>query len=210
MQQAADDTTREALAAFTVAELANAAEGRGVIDPGLQRYSGTGTVAGRAVTAACDFGSLAAVWSAVEGVPAGGILCIHGPGVSAYMGDLLAGDLVNRGFVAAVVDGYIRDRATLAAMPMTFMARGLYPMAHRREGNGQPQAVLSLGGVAVHPGDWIVADDDGVIVIVPEAVEAVLSRAHENEVIEQGVRRRVMAGASLPQAVRDEFASRAG
>lgn len=199
---------RERLGHLTVSALANAAEGKGVVDPGLFRYSGTGTVAGPAVTADCDEGSLQAVWAAIDGAPPGAVLCIHGPGISAYMGDLLAEDLARRGFVAAVVDGYIRDRAALAAMEMSFFARGLYPLAHRKPGAGRPGAPIVIGGVTIHSGDWIVADDDGIIVIPPEDLDGVLETAMTNEAIEAGIRARVEAGARLPDAVRAELANR--
>lgn len=201
---------RDRLAHLSVSALANAAGGKGVVDPGLFRYSGSGTVAGPAVTADCDEGSLQAIWTASDGAAPGAVLCIHGPGISAYMGDLLAADLARRGFVAAVVDGYIRDRATLAAMEMSFFARGLYPMAHRKPGAGRPMAPIAMGGVTIHPGDWIVADDDGMIVIPPDDLDRMLEAAADNEAIEAGIRARVAAGAKLPDAVQAELASRRG
>lgn len=197
------DRYRKRLSALTVSALANATEGKGVVAPGLFRYGGTGTVAGPAVTADCDEGSLQAVWAAADNAECGAVLCIHGPGVSAYMGDLLATDLANRGFVAAVVDGYIRDRATLATMEMSFFARGLYPLAHRRPGPGRPMVPIEIGGVTINPGDWIVADDDGVVVIPPADLDMVLDKADENASIEEQIIARVKAGARLLDAVRE-------
>lgn len=201
---------REKLTGLTVSALANAAEGRGVVAPGFNRYGGSGTVAGPAVTADCDEGSLEAVWAAVDDVEPGAVLCVHGPGTSAYMGDLLASDLANRGFVAAVVDGLIRDRAALSAMEMSFLARGVYPLALRKPGPGRPMVAVQLGGVTVNPGDWIVADDDGLIVIPPSDLDAVLEKAEENESIEAGIKARVRAGARIADAVKAELTSRQG
>lgn len=206
-RNAQDDSA--ALAGFAVSALANAAGGRGVLDPGLVRYSGAGTAAGPAVTADCDEGSLEAVWAAMEGMQQGAVLCIRGPGTSAYMGDMLASDLARRGVVAVIVDGYIRDRAALSQMGVTFLARGLYPMAHRRPGPGRPSVPLEIGGVRISPGDRVAVDDDGVIVIAPQDVSTVLAKAQENEEIEAGIRSRMAAGAGVADAARAELAARA-
>lgn len=191
------------LSSLSVSDLADATGGKGVVAPGLLRLSGAGTVAGRAVTADCAEGSLAAVWAAVEEAESGALLCVKGPGVSAYMGDLLAADLQNRGFAGAVIDGLVRDRSTLAKMPLSFFARGLTPVALRRPDPGRPMVPVEIGGVTINPGDWVVADDDGVVVIPSAEVDAVLGKADENARIEQLIMARVKAGAKIMDAVRE-------
>lgn len=191
------------LSSLSVSDVADATGGKGVVAPGLVRFSGSGTVAGRAVTADCAEGSLAAVWAAVEEAEPGALLCVKGPGVSAYMGDLLATDLQNRGFAGAVIDGLIRDRSTLAKMPLSFFARGLTPVALRRPDPGRPMVPVEIGGVTINPGDWVVADDDGVVVIPPAELEAVLGKADENARVEEQIMARVKAGARIMDAVRE-------
>lgn len=64
---------------------------------------------------------------------------------------------------------------------------GLTPVALRRQEPGRPMVSLTLGGVIVNPGDWIVADDDGVVVIDPVDVEAVLAGAKVTEAVHQAI-----------------------
>lgn len=201
-----DRSIADQLAALSASIVADGTGGKGVVEPGLIRFSGTGTIAGRAVTAACSEGSLQAIFAALEHAEAGAVLCVSGPGNSAYLGDLLASDLAKRGLAGAVIDGLIRDRATIATMPVSFFARGLTPMALRRPEPGSPMVPISIGGVTIHPGDWIVADDDGVVVIVPQDVDAVIAKAAENAQIEVRIMELVEAGAKITEAVRQALA----
>lgn len=184
--------------------VADVSEGRGVVSPGLIRFSGSGTVAGRAVTADCAEGSLRAVFPALDQAQPGDILCMTAPGTTAYLGDLLASDIVGRGLAGAVVDGLIRDRDAIAGMPASFFARGVTPYARRGSDPGQSMTPILLGGVRVAPGDWIVADGDGVIVVPPTAIEEVLAKAEENARIEERIMARIRAGEKVRDAVNAE------
>lgn len=201
-----DQAIADQLAALSASIVADASGGKGAVAPGLIRFSGTGTIAGRAVTAACSEGSLQAIFAALEHAEAGAVLCVSGPGNSAYLGDLLASDLVKRGLAGAVIDGFIRDRPTIAAMPISFFARGLTPVALRRQEPGSAMVPISIGGVTIEPGDWVVADDDGVVVIHPQDVDAVIAKAAEDARIERRIMELVEAGAKITEAVRQALA----
>lgn len=196
-----DQAVADQLASLSASTVADAMGGKGAVEPGLVRFTGTGTIAGRAVTAACAEGSLQAIFAALEHAGAGAILCVSGPGNSAYLGDLLASDLVKRGLAGAVIDGFVRDRATIATLPASFFARGLTPVAMRRQEPGSPMVPIMIGGVTIRPGDWIVADDDGVVVIDPADVAAVVAKAAENARIEARIMELVEGGAKVTEAV---------
>lgn len=189
------------LAALSSSLLADATGGKGAVAPGLMRFSGTGTIAGRAITADCDEGSLQAVFAALEHAQPGNVLCTVGPGNSAYLGDLLATNLIRHGIVGAVIDGYIRDRQAISSMPVTFIAKGLTPVNQRRREPGRPMVPVAIGGVTIHPGDWVVADDDGVMVIAPGEVEATLAKAEENARVEERIMQLVVQGVKVTDAV---------
>lgn len=200
---AAEMGTRQKLQALSTAALSDALAGAGVIAPGFLRYSGTGTVAGRAVTADCAEGSLLPVFEAIEHAGEGDFLCIRGPGNTAYLGELLAANIVNRGLSGAVIDGLARDRTAISAMPATFVAKGLTPVNLRRQVPGVAMQQVVLGGVEVMPGDWIVVDDDGVIVIPPAEVGGATDKARRAGVIEQRIRELILErGLPVPQAVK--------
>lgn len=202
--EAAIEGAANGLASLSSSIVADAAGGRGVIAPGLQRFAGRGTAAGRAVTAACAEGSLAAVFVALDMARPGDFLCVSGPGASAYLGDLLAADLVRRGLAGIIVDGFIRDRAAIADLPITVLARGVTPVARRGREPGLSMVPVEIGGVSVNPGDWIVADDDGAVVVSPEEVEAIVAAARENARIEERIMAHIKAGATIMEAVARE------
>lgn len=193
------------LASLTASAVSDASEGRGVLAPGLTRFSGSGTVAGRAVTADCAEGSLMAVFAALDQAQPGDVLCITAPGPSAYLGDLLAADIVNRGLAAAVIDGLIRDKDEIASLPVSIFARGTTPVARRGSAPGRSMVPIAIAGVQVNPGDWIVADSDGVVAIASEQVEAVLKQADENARVEERIMARIKAGAKVMDAVKQEL-----
>lgn len=204
---AAPGDTARRLAALSASSVADAAGGHGVVGPGLNRYSGSGTVAGRAVTADCAPGSLGAVFAALDQSRPGDVLCLTAPGPTAYLGDLLASDIANRGLAAVVVDGFVRDRDTLAGMTLSIFARGVTPAARRGREPGRAMVPIEIGGVPVSPGDWVVADGDGVVVVPPAELEAVLERAAENQRVEARILARIQAGASVMDAVDQELNS---
>lgn len=206
MAETDDSDIAGKLGGLSTSILSDARGGKGALAPGLIRFSGSGTVAGRAVTADCDEGSLQAVFAALEHAKPGDILCTVGPGNTAYLGDLLAANLLRRGLAGAVIDGLIRDRATISAMPITFVAKGLTPVNQRRQEPGRAMVPVTIGGVEIRPGDWIVADDDGVLVVPPAEIEATLAKAEENARIEERVRELLKEGVKVTDAVRQAVA----
>lgn len=199
--------TAERLRSLSASIVADATGGAGVVAGQMRRFSGTGTVAGRAVTAECADGSLMAVFGAVEHARPGDVLCMTAPGSTAYLGDLLATDLVNRGIVATVVDGLVRDTDTLATLSASFFARGATPAARRGDAPGRAMVPIEIGGVRVAPGDWIIADGDGVVVVPPERIEDVLAKAEEDARREERIMARIVAGEAVMDAVRAEIGS---
>lgn len=196
-----DQTLAKELSALSTAILSDARAGRGVVAPALSRYAGSGTAAGRAITADCDEGALQAVFTALEHAAPDDFLCIKGPGDTAYLGDVLATNLMGRKLAGAIVDGLVRDRDRIATMPLTIMARGLTPFNRRAKGPGRPMTAITIGGVDIAPGDWIVADSDGVIVIAPgEAADAVAGAAR-NAAIEARVGELIRQGMPVGEAV---------
>lgn len=190
------------LSRHSTSMLSDATGGKGVLAPGLLRYAGAGTAAGRAITAQCAEGSLQAVFAALEHARPGDMLCTVGPGNSAYLGDILATNLVRHGLVGVVIDGFIRDREAISQMPLSCHARGLFPVNQRRLEPGSPMVAVIIGGITINPGDWVVADDDGVIVIPPDEVDQALDKAGTNTLVERRVKELLAEGVKVNDAVR--------
>jgi 4-hydroxy-4-methyl-2-oxoglutarate aldolase len=80
-------------------------------------------------------------------------------------GELLATSAVKLGIRGIILDGTVRDAAALEALGLPVYARGLCPNGCKKDGAGEVGAIIACGGVAVRPGDIIVADRDGVTVV---------------------------------------------
>jgi regulator of ribonuclease activity A len=82
----------------------------------------------------------------------------------AVVGDMLAKKAVDNGWVGIVVYGCIRDSAALSAMPIGVKALGTHPVKTDKRGEGQRDLAVRFGGVTFRPGDWLYADEDGIVV----------------------------------------------
>jgi regulator of RNase E activity RraA len=84
---------------------------------------------------------------------------------NAGFGELLATSAVKAGVAGVIVDGPVRDAGALQSLGLPVYSRGLCPLGCNKDGGGEVGAIVACGGVAVRPGDIIVADRDGVTVV---------------------------------------------
>lgn len=82
----------------------------------------------------------------------------------AVVGDMLAKKALDNGWAGIVVYGYIRDSAAMGEMLIGVKALGTHPLKTDKRGEGQRDLPVRFGGVTFRPGDWIYADEDGVVV----------------------------------------------
>lgn len=138
---------------------------------------------------------------AVETAPAGSVLVIETGGDSegGVLGDILADRLRARGVLGAVSDGPMRDRVGLERVGLPVWCAGVVPPPAFASlwcaGHGGPVAV---GGATVLPGDPIVADADGAIVVPRALAPELLAAALEQDAFERWVIEEVAAGRPLP------------
>jgi regulator of RNase E activity RraA len=132
---------------------------------------------------------------------AGGSVAVIAAGAdarTAYWGELFSAAAKGHGAAGAVCDGPVRDVAKIRALGFDVFAPGSRPVDFRgRMRVVATNEVVRCGGVLVAPGDLVVADDDG-IVVVPAAVEAeVLARSVARATAERSVLAQLLEGASL-------------
>lgn len=118
---------------------------------------------------------------------------------AAHFGELSATSLKSRGCAGVVLDGGCRDVEFILGEDFPVFARYTTPQdcVVRWELLGRGDVTIMIGGVRVAPGDWIVADHDGIVVVPGEEVEAVLAEAEDKASTESEIRAAVRAG-SLP------------
>ncbi len=153
-------------------------------------------VAGRARTARIVPGQNAAIHRAIRDAQPGDMLVVDGAASDRFghFGDLLAEGCQQRGMTGGVFDCTIRDSADIAALGFQVFARGFHPEATAKNDPGDTDIAVTVGGVLVTPGDIVVGDDDGVVVIPARIADEVLDQVAEVAAREQEIRGRILAG----------------
>jgi regulator of RNase E activity RraA len=137
---------------------------------------------------------------AIEECPAGAVLVIDGcgRGAVATFGDILAARLKHRGVAGVVSDGGVRDAAGVIDVGLpVFCAGPAAPASITALADGDLQVPIGCGGVAVLPGDAIVGDDDGVVVIPRSMLDEIVEGAVEQERHERFILMQVQRGAPV-------------
>ena len=112
----------------------------------------------------------------------------------------------NKGVVALVTDGVVRDLEGLNAVGIPVFARGLTPNSPHKDGPGEIGTPISLGGVVIEAGDVLVGDVDGVVVVRRESLDAVIAALDGVKAKEAAMDSQVRAGANQPAWLEQAFA----
>lgn len=129
---------------------------------------------------------------------------VHGQTEAGYWGEILSHAALAQGLGGLLITGGVRDSATISALEFPVFAvnvclRGTAKDAH---GNGRLGAGLRIGGVEVHPGDTVVGDADGAVVVRATAVERVAAAAHARDAAEQEALERLRRGDTTLEILR--------
>jgi regulator of ribonuclease activity A len=136
-----------------------------VCEPIFNDYGGAASFCGPAATIKC-FEDNSRVRELTAEPGQGRVLVIDAGGSRrrAVVGDLLAQKALDNGWRGFVVYGCIRDSAAIGRMTIGVKAMAAMPLKTDKRGEGQRDVAVQFAGVIVRPGDWIYADEDGVIV----------------------------------------------
>jgi 4-hydroxy-4-methyl-2-oxoglutarate aldolase len=191
-----DAATVAGLGALGVSTVHEADGRRGALSPRIRPIQDGAAIAGPAVTVSCHPGDNLMIHAAVETCRPGDVLMVAttSPSTDGMLGELLATSLRAHGVVGVVIDAGVRDVAALRAMDFPVWARAISPQGTVKASPGSVNVSIVCGGVVVHPGDAVVADDDGVVVVPRERAETVLAAGRDREANEADKRARLAAG----------------
>jgi regulator of ribonuclease activity A len=135
-------------------------------DVQFRQYGGRTEFAGPITTVRCHQDN-ALLKSVLSGPGHGGVLVIDGGGSlhTALVGDVIAELGRANGWAGLIVNGAVRDAATLRTLDIGIKALGTNPRKSTKSGAGDRDVVVSLGGVEFGPGDVAFSDDDGIVVV---------------------------------------------
>lgn len=166
------------------------------LKPGLR-------ILGQARTVQTIVGDNSAVHAAIALVRPGEVLAIDAGGHvdTAIWGEVMAVSAQSRGVAAVVLDGAVRDAAKMREMNFNIYARGVVPRGPHKGFGGTIDGPVSVGGVTVQPGDLLVGDDDGVVVVPLASVNTVLKEVQRIEAREAQMLDEIGAGKSSAEVV---------
>ena len=208
----ADLEVVDRLAGFGVATVHEAIGRAGYLGPGLRPIQDGTRIGGSAITVLCWPGDNLMIHAAVEQCQAGDLLVVTttSPSTDGMFGELLATSLAARGVRGLVIEAGVRDTAELRAMGFPVWAAAVSAQGTVKETPGAVNVPVCIGGQVVRPGDAVIADDDGVVV-VPRAGAGQALAAAQARVAKEEQARKALADGRLGldlYGLRDTLAAR--
>jgi 4-hydroxy-4-methyl-2-oxoglutarate aldolase len=158
---------------------------------------------GTAVTVKTLASDLAAAFKAIDLCKPGDVVVIdsHGSVNTAFWGENMTMSAINRGAIAAVIDGACRDIEEIRKIKFPVICKGFVPNVGSISGYGDVNVSIQCAGVAVSPGDIIVVDGNGVVVVPKSESAVILGKAQRLLETEHLLQEKIKAGATIGELI---------
>lgn len=199
------------LGKYPVANIGDGYGRRAIMDTGLKPLNPALKMSGVAITIETHPADNLMIHAALKIAQKGDILVINAFGClsNGVFGGLMTAMALRKELGGIVIDGSVRDSEELTASGLPIYSRGVSPMGGSKHGPGQVNFPVSCGGVVVNPGDIIIGDADGIIVIPQEDAEIAAEAAQKKledeqkriEAIREGPIEGIYPGWLIPSLV---------
>jgi RraA family protein len=164
--------------------------------PALRPMHDGQPMAGPAFTVRTRPGDNLMIHKALHMAQPGDVIVVDGGGdlTNALIGELMVATAVRRGLAGMVLHGAIRDARTLREGAFPVFAAGVTHRGPYKDGPGEINTSISMGGMVIEPGDLVMGDDDGVLVVPFDQVPTVLAAAQEKSRAEAGMMQAIQDG----------------
>ena len=184
--------------------------GRQVGIVGLQPYHKGGKLVGTALTVRTRPGDNLFIYQAMMQLQPGHVLVIDAGGAlnNAVLGEIMKRYLQLHGCAGVVVDGAIRDVGAFAQDDFPCYARGVTHRGPFKDGPGEVNVPVSIGGQVIEPGDWIVGDEDGLVSFAPAHAQALIQAAQAHAEKEERIMAEIATGKREQSWMQAAFAAK--
>jgi 4-hydroxy-4-methyl-2-oxoglutarate aldolase len=193
------DATVSKFAAYATATIYEAAERRGEMEPSVRPLIPGRRLAGRAFTVQCFLGDTTAVIQAIDVARPGDVLVIDigGTDRATAWGGSSSAAARKRGLAGVVTNGAARDLDEMRAVGLPVYATGVSVRGTAKHHQGITGVPVSVGGAVVRPGDIVIGDSDGIVVIPQEREDELLAKTVAQKSKEDDKAARIAKGESL-------------
>lgn len=169
---------------------------QGLMDQDIKPILENKMIVGPAVTAVCYAGDNLMIHAAIEVCQPGDILVITtvGENIAGMIGELIVTALMKRGVKAVIIDSGVRDVARIRDLDFPVWTKAVHSAGTGKVRGGWVNAPTVCAGSLVKPGDLIMADDDGVVVVKKEDLDVALEASHKRLQKEERTKEKIANG----------------
>lgn len=195
-----DDRIREIFFRVSSPNVSDAMHRKGAME-GIISICGDVKMVGRAVTVQTFAGDWAKPVEAIDLASPGDVIVINNDSVTrvAPWGELATISCIKKGIAGVVIDGAVRDVDDIRKTKFPTFAKAIVPNAGEPKGFGEINAEIQCAGQVVNSGDWIIGDENGVVVVPKERAYEIARRALEVRKNEERIREEIRRGSTLSQ-----------
>lgn len=175
----------------------------------IRPYHPRPNIVGHALTIHCPSGDNLVLQKAIEMVEPGDILVINAGGKDqAPVGEIVVSNCIRRGVAGLVIDGSIRDSDILPSLSIPVFAKGVTHRGCYKDGPGEINVTIACGDAVVRPGDLVVGDNDGVVIVPFEEAEGLLPKlkkmVEKEELLLEQIRNKTVDRSWVDQELRNK------